>query len=125
MRSWSLLLATILICATTTESTCPWTTVDPDPVVPPIEYDPTIQNIGRWAVEQHYGLSFVKVVGGRQQAIGNNCANTLRCYYELMIDASNRAGATPDRYKAVVYVYGWTHPKQLISFDREVRTSVS
>jgi hypothetical protein len=88
---------------------CPWRTVN--------QVDnPFIQNLGKWAVEQKGApLRFDKVESARVQGIGE-CTSMYR-NYELIIDASNRAGPGDDRYKAVVFVMKTLQPAKLVSFE--------
>jgi hypothetical protein len=112
MRTCILLLATILVYAAAIEaSPCPWRTV--------AHVDaPTVQSFGKWAVDQLQAhLRFDGVKSAKAQAVGD-CTNNINRNYELIIDASPRVGLGDDRYTAVVYVEGWTHPKKLISMVR-------
>jgi hypothetical protein len=49
----------------------------------------------------------------KAQVVGD-CANNINRNYELIIDVSPRV-SVDDRYTAVVYVEGWSHPKKLLS----------
>lgn len=89
---------------------CPWRTIAHVD-------DPFIQNLGKWAVEQNgAALGFDKVVSARAQGVGE-CTSITR-NYDLVIDASNRAGAGDGKYRAVVFVMYRTQPQKLISFER-------
>jgi len=89
---------------------CPWRTVAHVD-------DPFIQSLGKWAVEQSgAGLAFDKVESARAQGVGE-CTSMTR-NYDLVIDASNRAGAGDDKYRAVVFVTYMTQPQKLLSFER-------
>ncbi|MQM15186.1 hypothetical protein Taro_048125 [Colocasia esculenta] len=74
--------------------------------------DPYVQEIGKFAVEEHnkqagQGLVFVRVVSGEQQVVaGTN--------YKLVIAAED-AGAT-NKYEAVVYDKPWENFRELTSF---------
>jgi hypothetical protein len=87
---------------------CPWRTVaHPE--------DPFIQNLGSWAVDQqHSVLHFDKVESAKAQGVGD-CTSMTR-NYELVIDASIRAGSGDYKYRAVVYVTNFTQPQKVISF---------
>ncbi|XP_040378433.1 cysteine proteinase inhibitor 8-like [Oryza brachyantha] len=71
--------------------------------------DAHIQELGRWAVEQHGdGLQFRRVTSGEQQVVsGMN--------YRLFLDAADPAGKTAS-YVAVVYEQLWTNTRELTSF---------
>lgn len=88
---------------------CPWRTVaHPD--------DPFIQNLGKWAVEQHHSvMRFDKVESAKAQGVGRCTSETRN--YELIIDAALRAGPGDEKYRAVVYVINFTQPQKLISFE--------
>jgi hypothetical protein len=117
MTTCSLLLvliaATVVACAVVVSPVvaappCPWRTVD--------QVDnPSIQNLGKWAVEQSGDkLRFDKVESARVQGIGD-CTG-IRSDYELIIDASPRFGPGDYKYKAVVFVVKALEPEKLISF---------
>jgi hypothetical protein len=117
MTTCSLLLvliaAAVVACAVVVSPVvagppCPWRTVD--------QVDnPSIQNLGKWAVEQSgYPLGFDKVESARVQGIGE-CTG-IHSDYELIIDASNRVGSGDDKYKAVVFAVKTLQPEKLISF---------
>ncbi|XP_062201987.1 putative cysteine proteinase inhibitor 7 [Phragmites australis] len=120
MRTCSgLLLAAVatIVCAVASlaaADTCPWRTVAHVD-------DPFIQNLGKWAVEQqHTVLRFDKVESARAQDVGE-CTSTNR-NYELIIDASNRAGPGDDKYRAVVYVIEKIEPQKVLSFHAVIRS---
>ncbi|MQM16017.1 hypothetical protein Taro_048970 [Colocasia esculenta] len=74
--------------------------------------DPYIQEIGKFAVEEHNkqagkALVFVRVVSGEQQVVA-------RTNYKLVIEAKD-AGVT-NTYEAVVYDKPWEKVRELTSF---------
>ncbi|RLN29789.1 cysteine proteinase inhibitor 6-like [Panicum miliaceum] len=117
MTTCSLLVlaAAVVACAVVSPAAagpylCPWRTVAHVD-------DPFIQSLGKWAVEQSgAALGFDKVESARAQGVGE-CTSMTR-NYDLVIDASNRAGAGGDKYRAVVFVMYMTQPQKLVSFER-------
>lgn len=115
MTTCSLLLVLVAVaCAVVVSPAaagpCPWRTVAHVD-------DPVIQSLGQWAVEQSgAALAFDKVESARAQGVGE-CTSMTR-NYDLVIDASNRAGAADAKYRAVVFVTNFTQPQKLISFER-------
>lgn len=108
-----LLVASVVVCSVTSaamaqKSICPWRTVTHVD-------DPSIEFLGRWAVEQqHSVLRFNKVDSATAQAVGD-CENNINRIYNLMIDASN-AGSGNGKYNAVVSVINRTEPQKVLSF---------
>ncbi|KAL6642395.1 hypothetical protein ACP70R_020576 [Stipagrostis hirtigluma subsp. patula] len=76
---------------------------------------PFIQEMGRWTVAQmHTVLSFDKVETARYQALDDTGYER---NYELIIDASQRAGAGDDKYRAVVHVIHGLGFVSVLSFE--------
>ncbi|KAK3136354.1 hypothetical protein QOZ80_5BG0432520 [Eleusine coracana subsp. coracana] len=115
MRTCTLLLVAVVVAyamasaATAETSICPWKTVAH------VE-DPSVQSIGRWAVEQQHSgeMHFVKVESAKAQAVGD-CDNNINRIYDLIINASN-PGAGYSKYNAVVSVINRTEPQRVLSF---------
>ncbi|KAL6642397.1 hypothetical protein ACP70R_020578 [Stipagrostis hirtigluma subsp. patula] len=85
--------------------------------IPSADGTPFIQDLGRRAMEQlHTVLGFSKVESARYQDADGAGGRTER-NYELIIDASRRAGEGDGKYRAVVHVVKRIEPEALLSFE--------